>query len=168
MSKVTEKTMIETSYTAPQVADFFLAFANESGDRITNLKLQKLVYYAQAWYLANYKKPLIKEDFEAWVHGPVNPDLYHIFKERGYLPIEKDIKMNDVEKVFDKETLKFLNEVASVYMPFGAYHLEIMTHREDPWINARAGVAADEKCNNVISLESMEKFYGEKVSHQAD
>lgn len=163
-----KQTLDEPPYTAIEVADFFLAFANERGEQLTNLKLQKLVYYAQAWYLANYKKPLIRDSFEAWVHGPVNPDLYHAFKERGYLPIEKDVKMDEVRKEFDSSTLKFLNEVATVYMPFGAYHLEVMTHREDPWIKARGGVAADEKCNSVISLESMAQFYGEKVKNQTD
>ena len=62
--------------TISDIADYFITKNHEYGDYITNLKLQKLVYYAQAWYLAFLDKPLFDEDFEAWVHGPVNRDLY--------------------------------------------------------------------------------------------
>lgn len=68
------------------VADFFLAFANECGDFMSNLRLQKLVYYAQAWHLANYDTPLFEEDFEAWIHGPALPALYHHYEGYGRVP----------------------------------------------------------------------------------
>ena len=56
------------------VARWFVNHADRaSGEAITQLKLQKLVYYADAWFLANFDEPLIKEDFEAWAHGPVVP-----------------------------------------------------------------------------------------------
>jgi len=149
--------------TCQDVADYFLAFANETGDPITNLKLQKLVYYAQAWHLANYSKPLFKDDFEAWVHGPVIPALYFAYQEYGPSPIKSDERMKDVEKRFTLEAMELLQEVAEVYMPHGAYHLERMTHQEDPWNNARGHCEPDEKCENIISKESMEKYYAEKV-----
>lgn len=62
------------------VADYFIWLANDSGSFISNLKLQKLVYYAQAWYLAIYGQSLFDEDFEAWVHGPIIPSLYQKYK----------------------------------------------------------------------------------------
>ena len=70
------------------VVDYFLGFANETGEWITNLKLQKLVYYAQAWHLAIYSKPLFNTDFEAWVHGNVIHDLYSECKSWGNHNIE--------------------------------------------------------------------------------
>lgn len=146
------------------VADYFIAVSNESGDSITNLKLQKLVYYAQAWYLANFKNALFGEDFQAWVHGPVIPDLYEAFKEFGATPIKKDIKLENVEKKFNEETLAYLNEVAKVYMPCGAYQLEMMTHKEDPWVKARGGCAPDEKCTNIIDKGDMQKYYAQKIN----
>lgn len=65
-----------TQITCFDIAKHFIRFANEEGSFISNLKLQKLVYYAQAWHLAIHGTPLFEEDFEAWVHGPVIPSLY--------------------------------------------------------------------------------------------
>lgn len=151
-----------------EVANFFLAFANEAGESITNLKLQKLVYYAQAWYLANFGEPLFDADFQAWVHGPVIPDLYQAYKALGFSPINVDIKLEDVKKEISEDLIEFLNEVAKVYMPFGAYQLELMTHKEEPWIEARGDCEPDERCERVITKESMEKFYGEKAKNKAE
>ena len=71
---------IKRQITHRDVAEYFLALANETGGTITNLKLQKLVYYAQAWHLANFDKPLFDAKFEAWVHGPVIPGLYEEYR----------------------------------------------------------------------------------------
>lgn len=144
-----------------EIAKFFIAIANETGDVITNLKLQKLVYYAQAWFLANYKKPLLDKDFQAWVHGPVIPDLYHKYKKFGSEPIIEKISLEEVK--IDKPIKNFLFEVAKVYMPRGAYELEAMTHNEAPWIDAREGCQPDESCEKVISKKSMMQFYGSKI-----
>ncbi|MFH1671301.1 MAG: type II toxin-antitoxin system antitoxin SocA domain-containing protein [Candidatus Portnoybacteria bacterium] len=154
--------------TYKDIADYLLALANETGEPITNLKLQKLVYYAQAWYLANYSKPLFKKDFEAWVHGPVIPELYQFYKERGSSPIETDLKLDKVEERFDKKTLEFLEEFVSVYMPFTAYQLEQMVHSEDPWLKIREGYQPDEICNNTIPKELIKKFYGEKIKNKTN
>ena len=160
--EVAKKTTKELTYN--DVADFFLAFANETGETITNLKLQKLVYYAQAWYLANYHQPLFDADFEAWVHGPVIPDLYCKYKYFGFSPIKNKIKLEDVEKNMDKKIMDFLSKVATVYMPSGAYELELMTHNENPWIEARGECDPDESCNNTIDKSNIEVYYGEKIS----
>ena len=145
------------------VAKFFLAFANETGESITNLKLQKLVYYAQAWYLANYGKPLFADDFQAWIHGPVIPDLYQTYKTFGSGPIVTAFQLKDIEKDLDSDTAEYLNEVAKVYMPFGGYQLEMMTHKETPWLEARGNLEPDQRCENLISKTSMQKFYGQKT-----
>lgn len=160
---MTEQKQEQKNITASDVAEFFLAKANAVGEPITNLKLQKLVYYAQAWFLANKNKPLFEDDFEAWVHGPVQPSLYHVYKERGSAPIVTDLDIKDVSEKFDDETFEFLNEVAEVYMPHGAYQLELMTHKEKPWIDARGSCEPDEKCNTVISKSAMEEFYGAQI-----
>ncbi|HOX41197.1 MAG TPA: DUF4065 domain-containing protein [bacterium] len=163
MSGNTIEVPTSSNVTYEDVANFFIALANETGDIITNLKLQKLVYYAQAWYLANYKKPLFDEDFEAWIHGPVIPDLYHKYKSFGYSPIETKIDFSSVENL-DSTVKEFLAEVAKIYMTHGAYELEAMTHQEQPWIDARDGCEPDENCSNVIPKKSMMEFYGAKIS----
>lgn len=146
------------------IANFFLALGNETGDPITNLKLQKLVYYAQAWHLANFENSLFEDaEFQAWVHGPVIPELYNQYKEFGSEPIQTDVKLSDVSKSFTEETFNFLNEVATIYMPKGAYELEMMTHKEDPWTKARGELGSDERSDNVITREEMRIFYAEKI-----
>ncbi|MFH1030225.1 MAG: type II toxin-antitoxin system antitoxin SocA domain-containing protein [bacterium] len=158
----------QKNITAYDVADFFLAKANSVGEPITNLKLQKLTYYAQAWFLANKHKPLFEEDFEAWVHGPVQPDLYQKYKERGSTPIITNLELKEVAGRFDEKTFGFLNEVAEVYMPYGAFQLELMTHKEKPWIDARGNFEPDEKCNKIISKSSIENFYAEKIQNKTN
>lgn len=142
-------------YTANQVADYFLSFCKEHGDCLTNLKLQKLVYYAQAWHLALHNKPLFDEKIEAWVHGPVIKSVYNRFKIGGSSPITKDFK----KPTIDAKTTLFLDKIFSVFGSFSAWDLEQMTHMESPWISARAGLPIDEPCNNVISIDEMKAFY---------
>lgn len=87
-------------YTYNDIADYFIAVSNSTHDLITNLRLQKLVYYAQAWHLAIYQEPLFSEDFQAWVHGPVIPQLYTQYKEYKWNPITKDVVLDHVQDKF--------------------------------------------------------------------
>lgn len=149
--------------TAEDVAEYFIALSNETGDTMTNLRLQKLVFYAQAWYLANFNKPLFEEDFQAWVHGPVIPTIYNKYKERGGQPILSDLKLNQTENIFDETTREFLKEVSAVYMPYTAYQLESMTHNEDPWVNARKGLKPTSLSDKIIEKEDIRKYYEQKI-----
>lgn len=148
--------------TCYNVAEFFIHLANNTGSYISNLKLQKLVYYAQAWYLGIYGTPLFEEDFEAWVHGPVIPALYREYKEFGWKPILKEVQ----EPELSEEIKSFLDEVASIYFSCDAYELERMTHQEDPWIQARGGLPIDTPCNEMISKESMREYYKARASEE--
>ena len=152
--------------THDDIADYFLACGNEFGDSITNLRLQKLVYYAQAWYLANYGKPIFSTDFEAWVHGPVIPALYHKYKTNGPRSIFVDLSLDRVEKRFDEDTLGLLQEVAEVYMGYTGYQLELMTHREDPWLKIRGDLPPDSPCNKVIPKDLMRDYYAKKLEEE--
>ena len=133
------------------VANYFLAHEN-----MTHKKLQKLCYYAQAWYLAFNSKRLFYGNFEAWVHGPVNPDLYSEFKSYGYEPISLDI---DIPNKFDNDTLEFLDSVYETYKAFSGDQLETLTHLEDPWRSARKNLEEWEPSHNVISEKIMAEFY---------
>jgi len=137
------------------VADFFLSVAKEHGDFLSHLKLQKIVYYADAWYLVNNEEPLINEDFEAWVHGPVVRSLYNRFKEYRWKPITEDVESPQLS---DKER-EHLIEIYDVFGSYRAFELEQMTHDEDPWLEARGGIAPDQPCENVINKETMRSFY---------
>jgi uncharacterized phage-associated protein len=141
--------------TANHVADYFLDFCHQHGDVLTNLKLQKLVYYAQAWHLALKNKPLFDERIEAWVHGPVVPPLYGRFKKYGWEPITAQV----TPPVFKNGTAKFFEEIFSVYGGYSAWDLERMTHQESPWKKARGSMAPDEESHNQIAHADMRDFY---------
>ena len=113
------------------VADYFLSRCDdESGDLISNLKLQKLVYYAQGFSLALLDEPLFEESIEAWMHGPVVPKLYAKYKNYGKDPLPSD--GFDKDK-FTEDQLDLLEEVYNVYGQFSAWKLRNMTHEEAPW-----------------------------------
>ena len=143
------------------VADYFVWLANDTGDYISsNLKLQKLVYYAQAWFLAIHNKALFEEDFQAWVHGPVIPELYQEYKSFGWQPIKDETA--DPAQLAD-EILAFLDEVAEEYFGCTAYELEQMTHIEDPWQRARGNLPPDAPSHKVIQKDWMQEYYGARV-----
>ena len=146
------------------IADYFIWLANYTGSFISNLKLQKLVYYAQAWYLAIHDKPLFDEDFEAWIHGPVIPELYKEYCGFKWKPILKEVE----EPFFTEEIKQFLSEVTDVYFGLDAYELEQMTHSEAPWIEARGDLPTDASCNEIISKESMREYFKPRVEEEED
>ena len=102
--------------TCMEVANYLLSKTDEeAGDVISNLKLQKLVYYVQGFSLAMNNRPMFEEDIYAWQHGPVVPSLYHNFKDNGAFGIPKPVDF-DVSKVvwfhfsrrgFEEAQLKF-------------------------------------------------------------
>ena len=133
------------------VAEYLLSLSEpESGDIISHLKLQKLVYYAQGFHLAMFDKPLFDERVEAWTHGPVVPALYHTYKqyESGCIPPPDGVDTSD----FSKQQLELLREVYEVYGQFSAWKLRNMTHEEAPWIEAS-------ETQGEISRESMRDYF---------
>jgi len=156
---------IQTTYHT--VADYFIALSNETHDLITNLKLQKLTYYAQAWHLAIRNVPMFDEDFEAWVHGPVLPALYNQYKPFSWKPIlREDIpSFSELENHFDESTKQFLSDLCDEYFGLSAYQLESLTHNEAPWKNARAGIPEDQPSSAIIKKEDMQLYYAQYIDH---
>ena len=137
------------------LADFLILESRERGDLVTPLKLQKLMFYSDAWFMALYDEELTTEKFQAWVHGPVALSQYHRFKDNRWRPIMDEIEMPD----FDKRAANHLDEILDVFGPETGPALEMMTHSERPWIKARAGIPAGEPCNTYISKKITKKFY---------
>lgn len=137
-------------------ADYLINESRERGDVLTNLKLQKLLYYAQAWYLVERGKPLFEEDFQAWVHGPVLPSQYQRFKHLEWRPILEEISP---PTSIDQDLKGYLKEVVDVFGIETATALERMTHNELPWQEARKGLPEDQPSTAIISKESMRIFY---------
>ncbi|MCD4655071.1 DUF4065 domain-containing protein [bacterium] len=119
---------------AMDITSYFLSCVDEeAGDFMTNMKLQKLLYYAQGFSLALFDKPLFEEIIKAWEHGPVVPSVYHYFKDNGSGPIKIHDPI-DLEK-YPKEVQDLLDEVYQVYGCYSASYLRTMTHAEPPWKN---------------------------------
>jgi uncharacterized phage-associated protein len=137
----------------PTVFDAARAFL--SIESMSNKKLQKLCYYAKAWYLALYDSNIINEPFEAWVHGPVNRDLYHCYKEYGFDAIPK---YDDIPSI-PLDLKEFALKIYESYGELDSYDLEVLSHKEAPWIEARGDKRPWESCDVVISEDTMKNYY---------
>jgi len=138
--------------TAQDIANYFLSQVDEDcGDGLSNLKLQKLLYYAQGFHLAIYGTPLFDEAIERWTHGPVVRDLYFKYKKH-----ESDsIPRPEEYPQLDEETKEFLDEIYSVFGQFSAWKLRNMTHEEPPWRNTPQ--------NGQISHEDMKRYFETQI-----
>jgi uncharacterized phage-associated protein len=124
---------------AIDVANVFLKLSKpEYGDVLTNLKLQKLVYYTQGFYLALKNKPLFDEAIVHWEHGPVVEDLYHTLKKYSSkaVPVDADF---DPSSKFTPDQLALITDINNVYGQFSAWKLRDMTHMESPWLSTESG-----------------------------
>lgn len=143
---------------ASDVAKYFIWKSSQEKRPITNKKLQKLVYYSHAWYLVSNsgKKRLFPERVEAWIHGPVIPDLYFQYKKFGFGPI--DFKLGNKEKITgDKKTL--LDEIWNEYGKLDADTLEALAHSESPWREARENLDKDEFGNTEMEDSKITAYY---------
>lgn len=131
------------------LADAFLSIS-----AMTPKKLQKLCYYAKVWYLALYDDNIVEEGFEAWVHGPVNPELYTQYKKYGFDMIPK-LSTTDIPEEFRNFALKVYN----TYGDLSGDELEDLTHSEMPWKNARGELKPWEGSKILISEEDMKTYY---------
>ena len=146
---------------AQDVGQYFLYLASQEKEPITNKKLQKLVYYAQAWSLVLNNKKLFSEPIEAWVHGPAVRSLYVQYKKFGFAPIQEEIKLDSI-KVSGKAK-ELVDTVWNAYGKLDASYLEMLTHSEEPWREARKGLQNYESSGNEISLTTMKNYYSEKL-----
>lgn len=142
---------------AMQVAKYFIERSKNENRPISNKKLQKLLYYAQAWSLVLNKEKLFDEQIEAWVHGPAVPSVYRRFKKYEFGFITESPKVPIFH--LSKQQIAVLDSVWKIYGNRPADYLEALTHSELPWQEARENLPVTHPSNNVISLETMQKFY---------
>ncbi len=126
---------------------------------ITAVKLQKLVYYSQAWHLVWADKPLFPERIEAWANGPVCPELYAL--HRGFYQVSKWRK-GDSAKLTATERGS-IDAILDNYGAKPAFWLSELSHQEDPWRDARNGLAPGERGSREITKASMAEYYGSLV-----
>jgi uncharacterized phage-associated protein len=147
-------TKIPYKVTADDVAAYIL----EKRGAMTAIKLQKLVYYCQAWHLAWEEVPLFSQRIEAWANGPVVPALY--FYHRGKFEVKKwpgnPAGLSDNQR-------ESIDAVLESYGDLAPWQLTAMTHQELPWIEAREGLASGARGKSVISQETMRDYYAERI-----
>lgn len=146
------------TYIAKDIANKLICRAQKDeangGDGLTNLKLQKLLYYQQGYHLAAFNSPLFDDDIEAWMYGPVVPSVYNEYSKygRSTLPIEGNpIQLSDEEE-------DLFNQVYDTYRDYSAIGLMNLTHNESPWISA---IPHDR--GTVISKDSMKAFFKNRI-----
>jgi len=137
---------------------------------MSHLKLQKLVYYVDAWHLVFNEKALVPEDFKAWVHGPVCVPLWHAIKDfstlNGEVQVKADHKDPVIKKVESKlgsDQLALIKDVLKEYGDKPAHHLENLTHAELPWKEARGGLPANEHSTTKIKKSTMKSYYRSRL-----
>lgn len=136
------------------IANYFLSLINEDdGDTISNMQLQKLVYFSQGFYLALYDMSLFIEPIEAWTYGPVTPELYRKYKpyEGNSLPKPTGIILEN----YDDKVKKLLDEIYVVYGQYSAWKLSEITHQHPTWKNHYQGTG-DSK---TIPTQELQEFF---------
>ncbi|MCC8071903.1 MAG: DUF4065 domain-containing protein, partial [Bacteroidales bacterium] len=161
------------------ISHYLIAKSDNAGDPITNKKLQKLLYYVKAWGLVFFpNEGIIKDDFEAWIHGPVCPEVYRHFKGFGYRPLSIPYDENETSSSYikkfkrlhcttpeEKDKLKLIDEVFEEYGQHTSLQLELLSHSERPWIEARKGLEPNQTGSRIIDPTDMKKYYGDKISN---
>jgi uncharacterized phage-associated protein len=148
-------------------AQYFIARAYEDGLEIdmTNMKLQKLLYYAQSLHLAFYDQPLFAEEIQAWRYGPVCPPAYRFYSdfEAKQLPFLDRKKLDPLAM----ETQAVLDEVWEYFGNYHAYRLSDMSHGEFPWQKARRGLSTEASSTQPILLDDL-KILGHQKLEQIE
>ena len=163
----------QEKYDVLDVGRFIINYSNDNKIPISNLKLQKLLYFVQAWFLVKKEGvPCFNNKIEAWSFGPVVPDAYHEFKGYGggdisridsYFEVDYDNKWNTEKVAYDENKInesdrKLIIEVIDKFKDKTATYLVYLTHEQDPWKNAYKGRWSYEE----ITHESIMKYFNEK------
>lgn len=152
---------LEISYNPEQPIELAAQYLLSRLSEITPLALQKLLYYAQGISSAIFKEPVFSDTCEAWVHGPVYPEIYRNYKKFGYNPIDDEI-ITYRPGLFNKLSgpdRQLLNLIADTFGRYSGKVLEQITHAEKPWQYARAGALLNEPSRQVIPLDFMREYF---------
>lgn len=138
-----------------------ISYIFEQLREVTPLALQKILYFIQGIYMVMFGEPLYKEDCMAWVHGPVYENVYNLFRNFKYNPIEDDrfaIFKDRFEELNENEK-KVIDLVVNTFGKYSGKVLEKITHEESPWKNARVGYEASEPSREIISKDDIRSYF---------
>lgn len=124
---------------------------------MTTMKLQKLAFYAQAYSLARRHRALFGSRFEAWVNGPVAPDLFDMHRGK-FMVWPDDLPHADSSRLTEGES-RIVGTVARKLGHLTGEQLRELSHSEAPWLDARRGLSALEKGDREITVDAISGFY---------
>jgi uncharacterized phage-associated protein len=140
----------------PSVFDVAQYILKKQGP-MSPMKLQKLVYYAQAWALAWNDAPLFPEEIQAWAYGPVVPELFN--HHRGQFQLDAKAFGQGNSEFLTLDQKDDIDRVLVLYGDKTPQWLSELTHLEDPWKHARAGLGPHERGDKAIPLDVMQEYY---------
>ena len=140
---------------AQDVADYFLVLGSDeyADESVSNLKLQKLCYYAQGFCLAVHGRPLFDEEIVAWQHGPVIRELWNAYRANGARGIEKPESWDF--SLFSPGDREVMDDVYEAFGQFSAWKLRDMSHEEPPW--------KETPVNGVITHDRMKNYFRTRI-----
>lgn len=155
-------------YNVLDICRYIINYSNSHLNGISNLKLQKILYFVQAYFLKMTKEPCFSENIEAWDFGPVVPTAYHNFKQFGALNIPSistylEYDINNIwgvkrktfdENIINEEDKKRIDSILKMFRDYSATSLVDLTHNQAPWRKAYVP-----GMNNVITLESIRRYF---------
>ena len=140
------------------ITKYILYRCSFDGDVVTNLRMQKLLYFVYVWHLVKLGSPCFKEKFQAWPNGPVLASVYRELKQFGAQPIDSDFSgietqedLENLKKAIGKKTKQLVDEVYEKYIMFTPFELVALTHEEVAWKNARKGLDVSERSYNKLN-----------------
>ncbi|MHB1425103.1 MAG: Panacea domain-containing protein [Gemmataceae bacterium] len=142
-----------------------LGASEEEPDYLTNMRVQKLLYYVQGWHFGAFGRPLFDEPLEAWKHGPVVRSVYQAYKDHG----DEGIRPGSEQELssLSIHDRAFVESVWAEYKKYSASGLRSMTHEESPWSNARGGLPEDAHCTTAIAAEDLTAFFSPKAAERS-
>lgn len=150
------KRSVKSMYTAIEIANWLIAKCNEDGKSMSNLRLQKTLYYVQGYFLKNFNLCAFEEDIYAWAYGPVVQEAYFEFNDNGSRAIELDAETagNILSLPIKREHKRVIEKVLKACNEKSVRTLVGMTHDESPWKNTPQ--------SNVISIDKIASFFDNK------
>lgn len=141
-------------YNCFEIAKYFLEVSKKESKGMDPMKLLKLTYIAQGFYLAFFDRPLFSNEIQAWKYGPVIPELYHVIKPFGYNNVDLRVLELHTRKPISAEDKRFLDSLWDAYKNYSGIELSELTHREDtPWHKCFKTRTESCKINNSLIKE---------------
>ena len=142
-------------YRASRIARYIIDYSCDQGKTVSNLRLQKVLYFVQAEFLVSKGEPCFAEEIRAWNLGPVVPGVYQEYKMYGSAPIPSNGTRGESYGIAPDD-VELINDIVDQCNKYSTSRLVQLTHEQDPWISA-----FNSHFNNIISNESIKRYFSE-------